>query len=239
MGPGREVGGYVLAGGRSSRMGREKALLALGGKPLIEQAVTKLRRVCGEVAILSSNPALAEYAPLVPDVRPGCGPLGGMEAGLLHTGCAWNLFLPVDVPFLPAALLRAWVASLPETEAMGARVYLVKVDGVAQPTVALIHRDVRPYLTGSLERGQYKLLPALERAAAELGRRDPGVLGIRWWNVSSSAEFHTTTTGLSRAAEDSESLTKVQRRASKFWFANLNTPEEFSEAELNVEALDV
>ena len=79
------ISGYVLAGGRSSRMRTDKSLLLLAGKPLIQQAVTKLGRVCAEVHILSANPALAAYAPLIPDIHPGCGPIGGMEAALAHS----------------------------------------------------------------------------------------------------------------------------------------------------------
>ncbi len=50
-----EVGGYVLAGGKSSRMGRDKALLELAGSPLLGHAVTKLRRVCVDVRVLGGQ----------------------------------------------------------------------------------------------------------------------------------------------------------------------------------------
>ena len=95
-----DVGGYVLAGGKSSRMGRDKALLELAGKPLVLHAVVKLRRVCIDVSILGNDPALDAYAPLVRDVHADCGPMGAMEAALLHSRYDWNLFLPVDMPFL-------------------------------------------------------------------------------------------------------------------------------------------
>ncbi len=108
---GLDVGGYVLAGGRSSRMGRDKALLELGGKPLALHAVTKLQRVCSDVHILSGNMELAAYAPLVQDLHPGCGPIGGIEAALAHSYDEWNLFLPVDMPFFPSAFLSAWVGA--------------------------------------------------------------------------------------------------------------------------------
>ena len=81
---GLDVGAYVLAGGKSSRMGRDKALLELAGKPLVRHAVTKLRRVCEDVHILSGNMELAPYAPLVEDLHPGCGPIGGLEAAFEH-----------------------------------------------------------------------------------------------------------------------------------------------------------
>ncbi len=80
-----EIGGYVLAGGRSSRMGRDKALLELAGKPLVRHAVKKLRRVCMDVRVLSDNPELAAYAPIVPDIHRDCGPMGGIEAALTHS----------------------------------------------------------------------------------------------------------------------------------------------------------
>src|ERR1039457_2185492 len=87
------ISGYVLAGGRSSRMGTDKALLQLAGKPLIAHAVAKLRRICADVHILGSKPALAAFAPLVPDLHPNCGPVGGMEAALAHSTQDWSLIL--------------------------------------------------------------------------------------------------------------------------------------------------
>src|ERR1700730_11691463 len=104
-----DIGGYVLAGGKSSRMGRDKALLELAGKPLVLHAVVKLRRVCRDVHILSNRPQLEAYAPLVRDLHEGCGPLGGIEAALEHSQHDWNLFMPVDMPFLPSSFLFGWV----------------------------------------------------------------------------------------------------------------------------------
>ena len=71
-----EVGGYVLAGGKSSRMGRDKALLELAGKPLVLHAVTKLRRVCADVHILSGNSGIGSV----------CSAGGGSASGLWADG---------------------------------------------------------------------------------------------------------------------------------------------------------
>src|SRR2546430_81781 len=90
----RNIAGFVLAGGRSSRMGQDKALLRLAGEPLIHHAVRKARRVTTEVAILSSRAELADFAPLVPDLGESCGPLTGMHAGLLSTRAPWSLIMP-------------------------------------------------------------------------------------------------------------------------------------------------
>ena len=93
-------------------MGRDKALLELAGKPLVQHAVTKLGRVCADVHILSERQELANYAPLVGDLHRGCGPLGGIEAAFEHSQHEWNLFMPVDMPFLPTSFLSGWVIRL-------------------------------------------------------------------------------------------------------------------------------
>src|SRR5579864_7661258 len=131
-----KVGGYVLAGGKSTRMGRDKALLELAGKPLLRHAVTKVRRVCMDVRVLGGNPDFADYAPLVPDLHPNCGPLGGIEAALIHSVFEWNLFMPVDMPFFPSAFLLHWVRMTLTAEKWGAKLAMFTVDGVPQPTLA-------------------------------------------------------------------------------------------------------
>ena len=160
------IGGYVLAGGKSSRMGKEKALIQLGGRPLIAHAVAKLRDVCSEVSILGSNLDLAAYGPLVPDLHPGRGPIGGIEAALAHSQFDWSLLAPVDVPFLPAQFLRDWVERVTASDFFRAAIF--EVGGKPQPGVLLIHRSTRPSISAAIERGEYKLLPALSAAASGL-----------------------------------------------------------------------
>src|SRR5260370_10252507 len=137
---------YVVEGGKNSRMGRDKALLELGGKPLALHAVTKLQRVCSDVHILSESRELAAYAPLVRDLHPGCGPIGGIEAALKHSRHEWNLFMPVDMPFFPSSFLSTWVADNVAFSWMKCtRVALFTVFGTPQPLFCLLHRDVAPF----------------------------------------------------------------------------------------------
>jgi molybdopterin-guanine dinucleotide biosynthesis protein A len=223
-----DVGGYVLAGGKSSRMGRDKALLELAGRPLALHAVVKLRRVCAEVHILSSRPELEGFAPLVRDLHPGCGPLGGMEAALEHSRHEWNLLMPVDMPFLPAALLDWWVRMVVGEERRGVRVAMFTVDGRPQSALCLLHREVAPFVRGAMERGEFKLFPVLEEAGRELAARqgvslDRVFLNLPWGEGESEAGWMPT---------------EAQLSARHLWFANLNTPEEFAAAEAFTGALD-
>jgi len=101
------VAGYVLAGGNSTRMGMDKALLRNGGVALAERAAIALKQVTGK-ATLVGDPA--KYSalgfPVIPDLRPGNGPLAGMEAALLHSGSEWNVILACDMAALDAGLIE-------------------------------------------------------------------------------------------------------------------------------------
>ena len=185
-------------------MGRDKALLQLGGRTLVEIALAKLREVCAEVFILSSRPELAAYAPLVADVHPGCGPLGGMEAALLASQTVWSLFLAVDMPFVPAAFLDEWVRRILLLE--HGRVALFTVDGIPQPTMCMVHHEVAPFVQAAVQSGRHRVLTVLQEAAGWLAER---------------SETPLAEVLLERAIP------------GQGYFVNLNTPEEFSNAERN------
>jgi molybdopterin-guanine dinucleotide biosynthesis protein A len=227
LGP-RELAGFVLAGGRSSRMGTDKALIELAGKPLIDHAVTRLRRICGSVHILSSNAALAAYGHLVPDIHPGCGPLGGIEAGLSATDCDWNVFLAVDMPFLPTALVRALVFASSGTET-APRVSLLMDDDRPQPGFCLLHREVLAHVSAAIVRGDLKLMRVFE----EIGREVP--FGLSCFRLS---EMEFGTSELSSAGLAWETISPAQEAARSLWFANFNTPDEYALAAAHLDALD-
>ncbi len=219
-------------------MGRDKALLELAGRPLAWHAVTKLRRVCADVQILSNRPELEEFAPLVRDMHPGCGPLGGLETALGHSWHEWNLFLPVDMPFLPSTFLDNWVRTVVARENRGARIAMFTVEGVPQPLFCLLHREVTLFVHDAIQRGEFKVFPVLEAAGKELAARQGMPLGTAFFNQpwDESSEFSGT-----RRAEKMEpwwTVTRAQQSAKHLWFMNLNTPEEFAEAEKHLEALD-
>lgn len=234
------LAGFVLAGGRSTRMGQDKALLPLNGVPLIQRAVRKLRKLTSQVCILGSRPELSPFAPLVPDLRERCGPLGGMEAALSHTSCDWSLVLPVDMPFLPAALLRCWtniVVSRPSV-----RVACFVVDDLPQPVLCLLHREMLPFLTEAAEQGRFKLYPVLAQAALQLATRTGNTseavfLERRWMAKEALLLFRELQ---AEAGEgDRELLSPAQQAASNLWFENLNTPEQFAKAQHCLDAAEV
>ena len=102
------IHGFVLAGGRSSRMGRDKALLQFRGRPMVEIAVEKLRSFCAEVSIAGNREDLSCFAEVVHERRVDEGPGSGIETGLQVCRQEWALFIPVDVPLVPGSLLRRY-----------------------------------------------------------------------------------------------------------------------------------
>jgi molybdenum cofactor guanylyltransferase len=98
----------ILTGGQSSRMGRNKAFVEVGGKPIIERIVERVSDLGSEVLLIANAPA--EYAhlglPTYPDLIPGKGPLGGLYTALSHAKQAYTLAVSCDQPFLNPDLLR-------------------------------------------------------------------------------------------------------------------------------------
>jgi len=232
------IGGYVLAGGKSTRMGRDKALLELAGKPLVLHAVTKLQRLCAEVSILGSNPELGAYAPLVRDLHDECGPMAGIEAALLNSPYHWNLILPVDVPFLPTFLLDNWLWSVLHEPIGDLKLSMLAVDNVRHPALLIVHREIGPYMTASLERGDFKVLPALRGAVEEIAAKRR----VKVKNVFVEMQWDDTLFAPKRNDRKESWYSPIEAQRENWppqrWFANLNTPEEFAEAGKHLDALD-
>ena len=189
-------------------MGRDKALLPLSEKPLIQHAVAKLRRICTDVAVLSNNQELAAYAPLVPDLHPNCGPIGGIEAALAHSSRDWNLILPVDLPFLPATFVHRWASACYTSPRV--KLAIFSIGERPQPTLLMIHSDLSPHIARAIENGHHQLFQALETAAREIaGQQVTPVLQIQ-------------------PASPAEAV----------WFTNLNTPGDHAAAEAHLDLID-
>ncbi len=157
--------GFVLAGGRSSRMGQDKALLRVGGRSLVDLALDKLRCIGVDAPrIAGARTDLSSHAAVVPDLHAGCGPLSGIEAALAATTRPLNLFLPVDMPLLPARFLH-WM--LLRAEITGALVTVSRFNGRPQPLCAVYHRDLLSPITAALLAGNYKVMAVVTAAAGQ------------------------------------------------------------------------
>lgn len=149
-----DVTAFVLAGGQSTRMGREKAMLELGGSTLLERALQLALTVAAEAMVVGSRGEFERYGRLLEDVYPGQGPLGGIHAALWASPTDLNLILAVDTPFLEARFLEYLVAQARES---GAVVTLPRTADGFHPLAAVYRRAFREVAEQALAEGRNKI----------------------------------------------------------------------------------
>jgi molybdopterin-guanine dinucleotide biosynthesis protein A len=155
----QETSGVVLAGGRSTRMGVDKALAPLAGRPLVAHVAA---RFAPQVAalFLNANGDAARFAPLryaiVADAAPnvGGGPLAGVAAALRHAqtqGFAWLATAPCDAPFLPLDLVARLAAAATQGRAP---IAVVATAAGLEPMFALWSTALAPEVEAALATGE-------------------------------------------------------------------------------------
>jgi molybdopterin-guanine dinucleotide biosynthesis protein A len=113
METGKGFSGFVLAGGRSRRMGTNKALLPLGGRRLVDRAIDLLAPHVEDLFVVGPPEAFPFlHVPVFPDEVRQAGPLGGILTGLRHARFENSLVLGVDLPFLTAEVLDRVLATV-------------------------------------------------------------------------------------------------------------------------------
>jgi molybdenum cofactor guanylyltransferase len=203
-----EAQGFVLAGGASSRMGTDKALVSLAGRPLIEHSLAILREAGLDASIAGARVSLANIAPVVADSAPGRGPLAGVCAALASTSAQRAVLLSVDLPLIPASLISYL---LHHARITGAAVTLASANGFPQTFPAVISRGALPRLSAELEAGRTGCFSAFQSASVGL-ERPLSVLPVEYLAQAGQA-VHPA--GLPAA----------------LWFLNVNTPADLERAE--------
>jgi molybdopterin-guanine dinucleotide biosynthesis protein A len=187
----------IQAGGQSTRMGENKALKPFLGRPLIQRVVERLTPIADELLVTTNQPADLSFlgVPLLPDLKPGRGALGGLYTALASAHHDLVAAVACDMPFASAPLLLACAGILNEE---GADVVIARTPEGYEPMHAVYRRS--------------SCLPAIEAAIA----------GDQWRVIAWFPQVHVRT-----LAEE-----EIRRYdPDGIAFLNLNTPEEFQEAE--------
>jgi molybdopterin-guanine dinucleotide biosynthesis protein A len=145
---------FVLAGGKSTRMGADKAFLDFGGRTLLEGALARARDVAARVCIVGDAAKFARYGETLEDVYQNCGPLAGIQAALAASATELNLILGVDLPFIAVPFLRYLLF---RARATAATITVPRVTGVFQPLCAVYGKDFATAASQSLASGQNKI----------------------------------------------------------------------------------
>jgi molybdopterin-guanine dinucleotide biosynthesis protein A len=117
-----EIYGILLAGGKSSRMGQNKALLPIGQAPLIEHIVSHMEPYCREIVVVTNHPSnytFLKHVRFVADIYPGRGPLAGIHAGLSAIpNNSYGFVMACDMPSISPVLLRNMLQHVPGPDAV-------------------------------------------------------------------------------------------------------------------------
>src|ERR1700721_11888 len=148
-----QFAGFILAGGRSSRMGRDKATLEIDGVTMLDRAIGLLEGV-GVSATVVGLPVEFEkralQVPVIADEWPGMGPLGGIAPALRQTPATWNLVIACDLPYLTAEWLRFL---LQRTKTSSADAILSRSERGPEPVCAVYHRRAGTAILEGPQRG--------------------------------------------------------------------------------------
>ncbi len=150
----QKISGIILAGGKGIRLGRNKGLALLNGRPLIEYVIENLSAVCDEIIINSNTRQCDHYGyPVVPDIHPRKGPMSGVHAGLSASSNQHHFVLSVDTPFASPEFIRFILekkgGSLAAAPWFGQDHY--------EPLCAYYHKDALPVIEEFFRKGNYKL----------------------------------------------------------------------------------
>jgi molybdenum cofactor guanylyltransferase len=191
----KPVLGYVLAGGGSTRFGRDKALVEIGGAPMLSRMRSLLRDVAKEVNVIAAPRKYLELGiASVGDRWEGQGPLAGIITALQTTaeigGAEWNLIIGCDMPFLT----REWLTYLAErAQASGAEVVAPRSAQGLEPLCACWRTSAAAKLQQAFEGGTRKITEAMKQLsmevvdAADWKRFDTA--GRLFWNLNTAADY--------------------------------------------------
>ncbi len=145
---------FVLAGGRSSRMGSDKALLGFADQTLLQHMLRTASQVTSNIRIVGPKSRYAQFGEVVEDLYSGCGPLGGIHAALSSTATDLNLMLSVDIPRMTPEFLQ-WL--IEQARAVPELIIVPNAAGGPQPLCAVYRRDVLGAVEAALQAGEYKI----------------------------------------------------------------------------------
>ena len=167
-----DVTGIILAGGKSARMGKNKALLEIKGEKLVERTHNLLRTIFPRVIIITNTPE--EYTflkiPVFRDFFEYRGPLAGIHSGLIHSETELNFVISVDMPLITESIIN-YIADFPTEKP----ITVCKADGYFQQLAGKYSKSLIPLaeklLTSSNEENssqKYNVSSLLEISGAEI-----------------------------------------------------------------------
>jgi len=158
-----KASGIILAGGRSRRLGRAKALEPFQGEPMIRRVISRLSQVTGDLVFVVNDQEQASALPITPDnvslpyktavdLYPDGGSLGGIFTGLSAADSQWAFVVACDMPFLNVDLMNQMLSLRDNNDAV-----VPRTDGYPEPTHALYNKTCLPRMEKRLQNNDLKI----------------------------------------------------------------------------------
>ena len=191
---GSPVSGIILAGGRSRRLGRDKAVEPFGGQPLIRRVIERVAPLADEIVVVVADTARGQALPLdaehrvAVDIYPEGGSLGGIFSGLSAANTDWGLVVACDMPFLNVPLLEYMLG-----QRNGCDAVVPQPGAFPEPTHALYSRACLPHIEARLQANDLKISGFFEEVRVryvdegEVRQFDPELLSF--FNVNSPEDL--------------------------------------------------
>ena len=185
-----EVSAVVLAGGKSQRLGMDKSLLRFEGEWLLQHILSQLATLSNDLLVVASDgEKLASLqVPIVPDARPGTGPLGGIYSGLQSMRCERGLFVACDMPLLNVQLLQYMIQLSPAFD-----VVIPRVGDETEPLHAMYSKACLHPIADLMDGGQRRIIHFFDRVRVryiereEIEAFDPDHLSF--FNINTPADL--------------------------------------------------
>jgi molybdopterin-guanine dinucleotide biosynthesis protein A len=163
------VTGVILAGGSSTRYGRNKAFLRIGGVPLIERIAKEMKRIFTRVILVTNQKRDFEYLklPMVEDLIKGLGPIGGIYTGLCSISEQAGFFVACDMPLLHKGLIRYMVEAIDNHAAV-----VPSVGEWVEPLYALYTRSCLDTIKDLIDEKRYQVRLFYNRVSVRYVRED-------------------------------------------------------------------
>ena len=188
--PSPAITAFILAGGKSTRMGADKAFVILDGQTLLARALNVARSLTPTVRIVGDAQKFSPFAPTVEDIFPNCGPLAGIHAALHSSQTDLNLILAVDVPFASPALLHYLIQRASNTVAT---ITVVQAGAGYQPLCAIYRRAFAETAEKSLQAARYKIdalfTPTTTQTITEQELKTAGFSPTQFRNLNTPGEL--------------------------------------------------
>ncbi len=153
------ITGIILAGGKSTRFGEDKALYRYNGKPMVEYAIDVLATICEDILLITNkSDDYFKFAKIkfVHDIYLGCGPLGGIHAGLIESKNEDNLIVSCDMPEINSGLLRNLLM-----HRFGYQVVIPTHNGFNENMPCYFHKNSIPIIEEALKLNRFKISDAI------------------------------------------------------------------------------